>query len=70
MLNELTIVADKGINIAEYDLSVSEKGVKTLKKNGTDLKKADNGMYYLPKGSYEITVMNNDGAATTSMEVK
>ncbi|NNF30396.1 MAG: glycosyl hydrolase [Flavobacteriaceae bacterium] len=69
-LNELTIDADKGINIAEYNLSVSEKGVKALKKNGIELKKADNGMYYLPKGSFQITVLNDDGAATTSMEVK
>jgi photosystem II stability/assembly factor-like uncharacterized protein len=70
VLNELTIDVDKGINIAEYDLSLSEKGVKAMFKAGTDIKKSDNGQYYLPKGSYDISVMIDGETSTTSLEVK
>ena len=70
VLNEMTEEVDKGINIAEYDLSISEKGVKAMAKTGMDIKKSDNGQYYLPKGSYDIQVMMNGKSATTSLEVK
>ena len=60
----------KGVNVIEYNASVSEKGLKALEKKGTALTKAENGTYYLPKGSYKI-VMNVNGKSTFSIiEVK
>ncbi|MCT8339169.1 glycosyl hydrolase [Flavobacteriaceae bacterium TK19130] len=53
---------DKGINVVHYDLTVSEKGVKTLEKSEVKTSKAENEKYYLPKGEYvaKITVGNQE----------
>ncbi|WP_203295302.1 WD40/YVTN/BNR-like repeat-containing protein [Luteirhabdus pelagi] len=53
---------DKGINVMHYDLTVSEKGVKTLEKNEVKTSKAQNEKYYLPIGEYvaKITVGNQE----------
>jgi photosystem II stability/assembly factor-like uncharacterized protein len=55
-----------GFNSIEYDLSISESAAKELeqqinksRKEGEDLmeiKAAKNGKYYLPKGSYEVSL--------------
>ncbi len=55
-LKRLSIDAEKGVNIIEYDFSISEKGIKMLEKDNAKLKKAENGRYYLPKGNYELGV--------------
>jgi len=55
----MTVEVVKGINVTKYDLSVSEKGVKALKKEGMVVSEAENGVYYLPKGVYEMTVFSN-----------
>jgi len=62
--------ASRGFNIANYDLSISEKGRKALDKAGEKVEKAGNGTYYLPKGKYEITVVNNGRSAKTQLEIK
>lgn len=50
-----TINSDKGYNEINYDLSISEEIKDKLnKKEGVKIKKAKNGKYYLPKGSYDI----------------
>ncbi|CAM1361527.1 WD40/YVTN/BNR-like repeat-containing protein [Tenacibaculum xiamenense] len=56
VVNTISVNANKGFNEATYDVSFSEKGKKAyLKKNKeTDLKKAKNGKYYLPKGKYTV----------------
>jgi photosystem II stability/assembly factor-like uncharacterized protein len=69
-LQNFQIDVEKGINITEYDLSVSEKGVKVLLKQGTELKEADNGLYYLPKGVYTIKVMVDGKSRSTTLEIK
>jgi photosystem II stability/assembly factor-like uncharacterized protein len=69
-LQRMVVDVDHGINIVEYDLSVSEKGVKALGKSGTELKKAENGLFYLPKGNYEITVSIDGMQSVTALEVK
>lgn len=62
--------AVKGYNLAKYDVSVSEKGKKELEKNSVNIKKADNGEYYLPKGKYVMKIASNGLTAETSFEVK
>ena len=54
VLNEWSLNVDKGINISAYDLTLSEKGVKTLEKKKESFK-SQNGMYYLPKGNYRLS---------------
>ncbi|KAA3625069.1 MAG: glycosyl hydrolase, partial [Flavobacterium sp.] len=41
-LQRMVIDVEHGINIVEYGLTVSEKGVKALAKSGTEIKKAEN----------------------------
>lgn len=50
----------KGVNIFDYDLSLSEKGIKNIEKAGISTNKAKNGKRYLPKGEYSV-VINLDG---------
>ncbi|MCW5518333.1 glycosyl hydrolase [Aureitalea sp. L0-47] len=68
--NEFTSDVDLGINTIEYDLSVSEKGVKAMKKRGKELKKQDNGMYYLPKGEYTVKIFIEGKSDSTTLEIK
>ena len=68
--NEFTIDVDLGINIIAYDLSVSEKGVKAVKKRGKELKKQDNGVYYLPKGEYTVKIFIEGKSDSTTLEIK
>lgn len=56
-LNSFTTNAEKGFNYFDYNLSVSEKSVKRyFSKKDMKLKKAKNGIYYLPKGEYIINI--------------
>ena len=67
-LNTLKTEVDKGFNYVNYNLELSEKGRKALLKADEDLvlKKASNGKYYLPKGSYKVSI----GKASTNLELK
>jgi len=49
----------KGINVTSYDLTLSTKGKKEMDKGEVKIKKAENGRYYLPKGSYNIRFNTN-----------
>ena len=60
VVQQIELRAEKGVNIYDYDLSVSEKGKKSLVKKDIMLKAADNGKYYLPKGEYSISIQNGD----------
>jgi hypothetical protein len=68
--NEFTSDVDLGINTIEYDLSVSEKGVKAMKKRGKELKKQDNDMHYLPKGEYTVKIFIEGKSDSTTLEIK
>jgi photosystem II stability/assembly factor-like uncharacterized protein len=67
-LQTIAIDAEKGFNAAEYDLTISESGKKALLKQDTsiDIKKADNGKFYLPIGVYNVQI----GAEKTKLEIK
>lgn len=55
----------KGINVIEYDASLSEKGKKNLEKENTVIKEAENKKYYLPVGTYTLQI----NSETTNFEV-
>ncbi len=58
ILNQWKIDSEKGYNFEEYDLTFSEKGLKSYRKKhkDTDIKKMKNEKYYLPKGIYTIEI--------------
>ncbi len=56
ILQEYNIDAVKGVNVFEYDVTLSGKGIKILKKAEIDITEAENGKYYLPKGDYSIFI--------------
>ena len=58
-LNNYQIDADKGVNVFEYDVTVSEKGKKAMAKKDQEISEAKNGNYYLPKGNYSIEINGN-----------
>ncbi len=68
--NEFTSNVDLGINIVEYDLSVSDKGKKAMKKRGKDIEAADNGVCYLPKGLYTVKIFTEGKSGTAALEIK
>ncbi len=57
-LQSFSVDADKGFNLASYDLTMSENGRKELlKQNKTlEIPKAKNDKYYLQKGTYTIQI--------------
>ena len=57
MVSKTKIDAVKGLNILSYDVTFSKAGKSAYqKKHKTELKEADNGKTYLPKGSYFIEI--------------
>ncbi|WP_420552112.1 VPS10 domain-containing protein [Tenacibaculum aiptasiae] len=56
LVNTIKKDVEKGFNEVTYDASFSEKGRKEYLKKHKDaiVKKAKNGVYYLPKGKYTI----------------
>ena len=69
-LNSWKTAVEKGVNVIEYDVSLSAKGKKALEKKDMKLKEADNGVLYLPKGMYEIKIQMNGKSATQPLELK
>ena len=66
-LNQFAIKAEKGFNYFEYDVSVvDKKAIIALTKKEASYKKAKNGVYYLPKGTYFVKI----GEEKQSFEVK
>jgi photosystem II stability/assembly factor-like uncharacterized protein len=68
LLKRIPFAAEKGFNVFDYDLTLTEKGTKQLEKNNEDLKitKAKNDKYYLPKGNYKIKIKSK----TQAFEIK
>ncbi len=67
-VNSISMKAVKGFNEVIYDVSFSDKGKSTFEiiNKETEIKKAKNGFYYLPKGKYTVKI----GEATSAFEVK
>lgn len=66
-----TLKADNGFNYADYDFTVSEKSLRSyFGKKKIELKKADNGKYYLPKGEYILRVSSGKESATEKLVIK
>ena len=67
-INEFTMDATKGFNHTTYDVSFSKKGRKAYEKAHpkSKLKAAQNGVYYLPKGSYTLAI----GDQKQALEIK
>jgi len=67
VLHSFDVEADKGFNETEYDLSISEKAQKKLKKSkGILIEKAKNDKFYLPKDVYFIQI----GSEKIDFEIK
>ncbi|RKN82688.1 VPS10 domain-containing protein [Ulvibacterium marinum] len=65
------IQADKGLNILSYDVAFSKSGkMAYLKKNKKELKEAQNGKTYLPKGRYTLILEGNGNSERLEFEVK
>ncbi|MFK5972074.1 MAG: glycosyl hydrolase [Flavobacteriaceae bacterium] len=65
------IGADKGLNILSYDLAFSKLGkMAYLKKNKKELKEANNGKTYLPKGNYVVELKGNKADEKVEFEIE
>lgn len=64
--------AEKGLNYADYDLSLTEKGRKELLKAfpDEDIPKKKNGNYYLPVGSYTLNFSNGADQSEVNLIVE
>ena len=74
-LQRIPVVPSKGLDVIAYDMTITEKGKKTLEKanNELNIRKATNGKYYLPKGKYTLVLLGGSGnteTASTVLEVK
>lgn len=63
LVNSKMVKADKGYNEVEFDISFSNSGKKSFEEANTDIKlrKAQNAVYYLPKGDFTVKIMNAKG---------
>ena len=70
-LHSFSSEAIKGFNYADYDLSISEKTVKSyFSKKEIEVEKAKNEKYYLPKGTYFVKVTNGKDSSEQKLELK
>lgn len=65
-VQELTTIADKGLNFYEYDGSISKTGLKRFKDTP---KTADNGKTYLPIGKYTVKLSGAMGSVEQMLEM-
>jgi photosystem II stability/assembly factor-like uncharacterized protein len=74
-VQRVALLPSAGLNVFNYDLSITEKGKKILEKANSllDIQKAKSGKYYLPKGVYAVSLDGgggNSNAAQTTLEIK
>jgi photosystem II stability/assembly factor-like uncharacterized protein len=69
-LKSLFVDAIIGVNVIDYDFSISEKGMKVFEKDDTKIKRAENSKQYLPKGKYKMSVSLNGKKASINFEIK
>ena len=58
LINSWKAETEKGFNFEKYDLTFSEKGLKSYRKKHKeiDVEKKKNDNYYLPKGKYKVII--------------
>ena len=71
---EATVKADKGLNYYDYDLSVAEAQVETLKselgeERAKAVKASDNGKIYVVPGTYTVTITQGGESSSTTLKV-
>ncbi|QOD59880.1 glycosyl hydrolase [Polaribacter haliotis] len=67
-VNSISTDANKGYNEAKFDVSFSKKGKRAFEKENKKVKitKAQNDVFYLPKGKYTVKI----GDAKSAFEIK
>lgn len=60
---------ERGINIYNYDLTISESGMNVFKKGDKPVA-AQNGVVYLPKGTYTIKIKDNSTTASQEFTIE
>lgn len=61
----------KGISIQEYDLTITKRAAEKIEeKNKTTIEAQQNGKYYLPKGSYIVTIKSGRAEHSQTLVVK
>jgi photosystem II stability/assembly factor-like uncharacterized protein len=66
---EHAITGEKGLNFHTYDGSVGAYALKVFGKENLP-KKADNGKYYIPKGTYSVKLSGNSSTAIQELIVE
>lgn len=68
-LQRMNLTPATGLNQVHYDLTITESGKNILEKENQelDIKKAGNGKFYLPKGTY-MAVLDGGGKSTEMVE--
>ncbi|MFD1294945.1 glycosyl hydrolase [Lutibacter holmesii] len=70
-LTSFSSEAAKGFNYVEYDFAIPEKAVKSyFSKKEITVKKAKNGTYYLPKGTYVVKISDGKNSAQKELIIK
>ncbi|MAY21271.1 MAG: glycosyl hydrolase [Flavobacteriaceae bacterium] len=69
-LMQWSVTVEKGINVESYHLTVSERGVKNLKKSDKKVSPSANGKNYLPKGDYRLKVSLGGKTASGKITLK
>ncbi|MGB3776638.1 MAG: glycosyl hydrolase, partial [Leeuwenhoekiella sp.] len=71
-IKQWKVPTSKGYNYVDYDLSISENAKKLLEnaKKGLKISKSDNNVFYLPAGSYTLTLSIDGQFAKTKLEIK
>lgn len=71
-LQRIPITPSKGLGVITYDLTITEKGKKSIEKSNDELniQKAKNGHYYLPKGEYTLVLESDRNAYTVKTILK
>ncbi|MBT0606950.1 WD40/YVTN/BNR-like repeat-containing protein [Aequorivita echinoideorum] len=67
-LKQWTVDAEKGVNVVEYDFTVSEKRIKYFDKE--KISKAENGLYYLPSGKYSVQIKLEEITSLTNFSIE
>ncbi|MCK0131142.1 glycosyl hydrolase [Flavobacteriaceae bacterium F08102] len=62
---------NRGYNFMTYGLQVDSNMAKRyFDKQNTNIRKGDNGTYYLPKGEYNLTISSGNSKSTKTLTIK